>query len=91
MPATFGGQITLLIGVFTLIGIGIKTLKVYNAHREEELQHQEWLELCIINYAKQTGFPLPKWLLDKHILINGNSKLTAEETDDRYGPRSTDE
>jgi len=100
MPATFGGQLTLLISLLTLVTLTIGVRKAVRAHTIEEkrkheldAQHREWFELLLIDFARRTGYRIPKELIEKHMRINGNSKLSSDEKDRIYGedrPRSGD-
>jgi hypothetical protein len=90
MPATFGGQLTLLVSVLTLIGMTYAGHRVYKKRILQEQQHQEWVELLFLWYAQQTGYPVPKELIERHMKINGNSKLPTEIKKKIYGPDAVD-
>ena len=71
LPGTLGGQLTI---ISVSIGIIVIIWRVGSA----VVEHLQWLELVVIDYAKRTGYPLPEWLLKKHIQVNGNHKKVAE-------------
>ena len=96
MPATLGGQITLLIGIFTLVGFAWSARRVYAKHiitiqkkAVEEKQHQEWLELFILCYAQATGYRIPQEVIERHRRINGNERLPDSLKDLMYGKDRT--
>lgn len=100
MPATFGGQLTLLVSLFTLVTLTIGVSKSIRAHNEEErkkheedAKHREWLELLWIDLSRRMGYPLSRELIEKHMLINGNADKSSSEKDRIYGedrPRNHD-
>ncbi len=99
MPANLGAQIATLVGVGTLLGMLWGLRSVYKTHMREERerwehdqyieeasrQHREWLELLIVDYARHTGYSLPKELIERHMRINGNANMPAAEKDRLYG------
>lgn len=87
MPATLGGQITLLIGICTLVGFAWAAHRTYSKHIIEEQQHQEWLEILLMWYAQETGYALPKEIIERHQRINGNAKLPREIKKQIYGDK----
>ena len=83
MPATLGGQITLVLGIVLSV---LAIAKILDSKYREIIKHAEWFELLMIDYARRTGYELPKDLIDRHMKLNGNAALTSEDKDRIYGP-----
>ena len=66
-PATIAGQLTIITLAIGLLGIIVKI-------GSNILEHMQWIELMMIDYAERTGASVPGWLLEKHRKVNGNSK-----------------
>jgi len=92
-----GGVITTLAA---LSGMVLSFRKTYRSHAAEEKarwkheqeneeiarQHREWLEILMIDYARHTGYQLPRDLIERHMQINGNRYMSSEEKERLYGP-----
>ena len=90
MPATLGGQITIVLGVITslLVICGV----IFRMYRTM-LLHLEWVEQLWLVHARESGLDVPEWLIKKHMRLNGNEKMTSHEKDQVYGknrPPSSD-
>ena len=82
MPATFGGQLTIVLGV--ILSFLAITRVMYKAFTTL-LLHIEWLEQLWIIHARETGMDVPEWLIKKHMKLNGNERLSSTEKDRLYG------